>query len=189
MATEFLPIAPDLLASVTPLLPAGRYLLTTSLEGYSDAHVIAGVHQVSDSPPLLLVAMPKGLPLSPMIRDARHFAVGVLPMDTCTLSRMFESPAPAGVDRFLGLPCVQLPRGIRMPSRVRGWFACEMVRHLDIGGDHEIYIGLVHEAALAAPGTPAQAARSRAACASSRAGATPARKPRAPHPSRLRSRA
>lgn len=190
MATDFPPADPTTVDAASTLLPSGRFLLTTTLEGFSDAHIISNVSRISTTPPLLLVGMEKGLSLSPMIRDSRRFAIGVLPQEPCALSRMFGTPATGASDRFLGLPCLTLHGGLRMPSRVRGWFACEMVRHLDVGGDREVYIGLVYAASLVeAPSavTPARASSRLASPRGTSAAARSALSARAS--SRLRSRA
>ncbi len=160
MATDFPPAAPEIVDPVMALLPAGRFLLVSRIADHCDGVVLAAVTRVSNAPPLLFACLEKGLTLSPMIRDSRRFAVGVLPPEPCAISRLFGRPPAFDEDRFLGLPTISLPSGLRMPSRVLGWLDCEMVRHLDIGGDCEVYIGQVHAAqrvASPAPPTPLRA--------------------------------
>lgn len=183
MATDFPPASPEIVDPVVGLLPAGRFLLVSRLADHCDGVVVAAVTQVSTSPPLLFVCLEKGQTLSPVIRDSRRFAIGILPKEPCAISRLFGRPAALDEDRFLGLPTITMPSGLRMPSRVRGWFDCEMVRHLDIGGDGEVYIGQVHAAQRVDPPAPPTPMRT----AASRNGSTRAVSSRAA--SRLRSRA
>ena len=48
-------------------------------------------------------------------------------------------------DPFLGHALVEGPSkiDIPIPNRAVSWLACELLRHLDIEADHEVYIGRV----------------------------------------------
>ncbi|MDA1008242.1 MAG: flavin reductase family protein [Planctomycetota bacterium] len=112
------------------------------------ARFIPAVTRISKSPPLLLIALPKGDVISPIIRDARQFAVCLLDQNERIMARLVERAQEGSTDPFMVMDAITLPSGITAPARIRAWFDCEMVRHLDIGGDSEVYIGMVHHASV-----------------------------------------
>ena len=102
------------------------------------------VQQASNVPPTLLISVQKGQPLSPLIRDRRAFAVCEIAKGDLLVNRLFETPRELhGDDPFLGLPVIETSLGLPVPRCVASWVECELVRHLDIEADYEIYIGRV----------------------------------------------
>ncbi len=151
------------IAHVLDLVPASHFLLTSAFGELRSAVVVRCVQQVAMHPPMLLVAMEKGQALSPVIRDSRNFALCLLARDERVLLRTFARAPDQGSDPFLTIPHLVAPGGAPVPLRSRGYIACELVRHLDIEADYEVYIGMVHTAATLElptnPGKRAAAAR------------------------------
>lgn len=135
-------------AHVLDLVPASTFLLTAAFGELRSAVTVRFVQQVATQPPMLLIAMEKGQTISPIIRDARNFALCVLDRQERVLPRLFAQSPDQGVDAFLTVPHMTVPGGAPVPTRALGFIACEVVRHLDIEADHEVYIGMVHHAAL-----------------------------------------
>lgn len=135
-------------AHVLDLVPANEFLVTAAFGELRSAVTLRFVQQVATNPPMLLIAMEKGQTISPIIRDARNFALCVLDRHERTLPRLFAHAPDQGVDAFLTVPHIVAPGGAPVPLRATGYIACEVVRHLDIEADHEVYIGMVHHAAL-----------------------------------------
>lgn len=135
--------ATDPRAEALALIPHGHFVLTAS---YGESHggvVVRWVQQVSGAPPLVVVAIEKGQPLSPIIRDSRRFVLCQLAPDDRVLLRVFDSGRDDGHDPFLGLPVMRAPSGSPVLLRSRSWLDCELTRHLDVEGNCELYIGAV----------------------------------------------
>jgi flavin reductase (DIM6/NTAB) family NADH-FMN oxidoreductase RutF len=133
---------------VLELVPASHFLLTSAFGELRSGVIVRCVQQVAMHPPMLLVAMEKGQALSPVIRDSRNFALCVLARDDRMMLRTFARAPDQGSDPFLSIPHLVAPGGAPVPLRARGFIACELIRHLDIEADYEVYIGMVHSARL-----------------------------------------
>ncbi|MSR44055.1 MAG: flavin reductase [Phycisphaerales bacterium] len=138
----------DSVEHVLNLVPATTFLLSSAYGELRSAVVVKCVQQVAMHPPMMLVAMEKGQSLSPVIRDSRNFAICVLAHDDRATRMMFATAPDQGVDAFLTIPHLIVPGGSPVPMRALGYIACELVRHLDIEADYEVYIGMVHHAGL-----------------------------------------
>lgn len=126
-------------------IPAGSFLLTSAYGDQRGGVPVKWVQQCCENPPMVMVAVEKGHPLSPVIRDSRCFAVCQLdPADRASL-RTFEQQQP-GMDPFVGVVSTSAPSGAPVPGRAIAFADCELARHVDIDGDHEIYMGVVHHA-------------------------------------------
>ncbi|MSR69625.1 MAG: hypothetical protein EXS17_04690 [Phycisphaerales bacterium] len=133
---------------VLELIPSSLFLLTSAYGEMRGGIIVRCVQQVAMQPSMLLIAMEKGQPISPIIRDSRNFALCILTVDDRATPKMFASDRNQSVDAFLTIPHLVAPGGCPVPLRARGYVACELVRHLDIESDYEVYIGMVHAAAL-----------------------------------------
>lgn len=141
---------PALRADVAPALdriPTGSFLLTSAYGDQRGGVAVTWVQQCCHTPPMVMVAVEKGHALSPVIRDSRAFAVCQLDPADRGLLRAFEQQQP-GIDPFMGMPSTNTPSGAPVPSRALGYADCELARHVDIDGDHEIYVGVVHHATV-----------------------------------------
>jgi len=129
-------------------VPAGQFLITTAYGDVRDGRIVERVQQCGTQPAMLLVAMEKGHPLSPLIRDSRTFALSLLDPSERMLQRVFGPDRRIGDDPFLTYPHQVGAMGAPIVTRAVAWFDCEVVRHLDMETNFELYIGLVHAAAL-----------------------------------------
>ena len=187
-ALDWTPADRPAVAPMLDRIPAGAFILTS---GHADLRAgvsVKWVQQCATTPPMVMVAVQKGHVLSPLIRDSRSFAVCQLdPADRST-SRAFELQTP-GIDPFIGAPVDRTPSGCPVPARALGFIDCELTRHVDLYGDCEIYVGIVHHATtLLDPRAPAaclcdgvtvQRAVQPAKPAPTRRAVTPAKKPAA----------
>lgn len=127
-------------------LPVGRHLLTA---GYGQSRNALVIHRISlgaDDPPTVILAVRKGHALSPLIRDSGRFGIAEIGVADDMLVRMFREPASLqDEDPFLGHALVPGPLqvDIPIPERAVSWLSCELLRHLDIEADHEVYIGRI----------------------------------------------
>ncbi|MFO0829552.1 MAG: flavin reductase family protein [Phycisphaerales bacterium] len=143
------------------LIPHGHFVLTAAFGDYRGGVIVRWVQQVSSVPPLVIVAIEKGQPLSPLIRDSRRFALCQLPEGDRILLKIFEPDRDDPTDPFLGLATIKAPSGSPVPVRAAAWLDCELTRHLDVEGNCELYVGLVHAGSVLpprlAPAPPADA--------------------------------
>jgi len=135
-------------------IPNAQYLITTAYGDVRDGRIIDRVQQCGTAPPMLLVAMEKGHVLSPLIRDSRTFSLSLLDPNERLLQRVFGPDRRIGDDPFLTYPSTKGILGAPIVTRAVAWFDCEVVRHLDMETNYELYIGVVHAAGLGTP--PAQ---------------------------------
>jgi flavin reductase (DIM6/NTAB) family NADH-FMN oxidoreductase RutF len=135
-------------------VPVGQFLITTAYGDVRDGRIVDRVQQCGTQPAMLLVAMEKGHPLSPLIRDSRTFALSLLDPSERMLQRVFGPDRRIGDDPFLTYPHQVGSMGAPIVTRAVAWFDCEVVRHLDMETNFELYIGLVHAAGLGS--APAQ---------------------------------
>jgi len=144
---------PELLQALASV-PASSFLLTTAFGDVRDGRIVERVQQCGTCPPMLLVAMEKGHPLSPLIRDSRTFALSLLDPNERLLQRVFGPERRVGDDPFLTYPHQIGSLGAPIVTRAIAWFDCEVVRHLDMETNFELFIGQVHAAGAGV--TPAQ---------------------------------
>jgi len=145
-ALDWVPAERPTVAPVLDRIPAGSFVLTSAHADLRAGVSVKWVQQCSTTPPMVMVAVQKGHVLSPLIRDSRSFCVCQLdPADRST-SRAFDLQTP-GIDPFIGSPVDRTPSGCPVPARSLGYVDCELTRHVDIDGDCEIYVGIVHHAA------------------------------------------
>ncbi len=127
-------------------VPSARYLLSAAHGASRNGMVVSRIQHCADEPPIVAISVRKGHQLSPLIRDSALFGLAELRATDRLLTRKFESPVELhGEDPFLGhrlLP-ESLTRGLPIPAGVAAWISCELVRHLDIEADHELYVGRV----------------------------------------------
>lgn len=127
------------------LLPSGLFLLTAANEGKRAGVFLASVQVCADEPAMLCIAMRKGHWIEPMIRDCHCFGVCIVDPADKLLCRKFGDvlkPREPG-DPFDCFAVEKLVTGAPIVRRCLAGIDCEVVRHLDIEADHELYIGRV----------------------------------------------
>ncbi len=170
---DWLPADRPAIASILDRVPNGWFVLSAAHGETRCGALVRWVQQCAATPPMLVVAIEKGQALSPIIRDSHGFAVCQLHRDDRVLRRIFPPMPEHGVDPFISVPHLRTPSGAPVPLRTMSWFDCELVRHLDIGGDCELYVGVVHHASVVQPGAAAPCHCAAEPCAHS--GVTPAK--------------
>jgi len=125
-------------------LTRGLYVLTSCFEGKRAGVVVRSVQPCADEPPLLAVAVRTGHWIEPLIRDSHAFAICRVNVSEKLMLRKFaETARPRDGDPF---DCVRSERLVTSaPVLVDSPLVldCEVVRHLDIEADHELFIGHV----------------------------------------------
>ena len=138
------PIARSEVADLLEEIPSGKFLVTSRFGEMRSAAIVRWVQQCATNPPMVALAIEKGQGLSPIIRDSRNFALCRVDDDDPLVDRVFQVMPDHGRDPFLGLPHLSTPSMCPVPMRARWWLDCEMIRHLDIESDHEMWVAGVH---------------------------------------------
>lgn len=144
------------LARSLGLVPSGVFILTAAHEGARAGLMVYWVQQAGFVPPLLTVAVPKGLLIAPMIRDSHAFGLCQLARGERFLDRKFLPEEMAAGDPFMAIETLTLVTGVPLIARALAAFDCRVVRHLEFEGDHEFFVGEVAAARVFdADGRPA----------------------------------
>ncbi|MFI4916842.1 MAG: flavin reductase family protein [Phycisphaerales bacterium JB060] len=131
-------------------LATGLYLLSASYDGDRAGILALGAHLCATEPLLICVPVRRGHRIEPLIRDSRAFAVSSVSPDDRSMRRRFERYPPAEQyhDPFNAIGVLTLETGAPIPESSALAFDCEVVRHVDMDADHELYIGRVVDARL-----------------------------------------
>jgi flavin reductase (DIM6/NTAB) family NADH-FMN oxidoreductase RutF len=126
------------------VFPRGAYLLTAAYEHKRAGQLVYSVQPCADEPILICVAARKGHPIEPLIRDASRFAVCLIDAADKLLMRTFNQVGGATKgDPFDALEVDRLVTGAPVLRRSLAALDCQVIRHLDVDADHELYVGQV----------------------------------------------
>ncbi len=123
-------------------IPSGLFILTARNEDRRLGMLTSWVQQVSFKPPMISIAIAKGRPIMPLISESRRFGLCQLPSDDRVFLRKFAGHIDPAEDPFLGFEMngdtvTDLP----ILANVLGYLECEVVCHLDVDGDHDLFVG------------------------------------------------
>lgn len=151
---------------VARLNRGGEFVMTSRHESSRLGVVVRRVMCCADSPLSVCVALMKGHPISPLIRDSHSFALCALDPADRVLPRVFERSMPGvpsgntlngqatGVlspsrmgdpasDPFISMEVESIVTGSPVLKRCEWAIDCRVLMHLDFETDHEMYIGMV----------------------------------------------
>jgi len=128
-------------------VPSGLFVLTAEHEERRLGTLVSLVQRVCVQPPMVSVAVPKGEPIMPLISESRHFGLCQVPAGDRVMRRKFAHDVTLSEDPFLGLEMTGglLPR-VPVLAASLSYMECELVRHLDVEGDHDLFIGAIKSA-------------------------------------------
>jgi flavin reductase (DIM6/NTAB) family NADH-FMN oxidoreductase RutF len=125
-------------------IPSGLFVLTASHEERRSGMLASWVQQVCFQPPMVSVAIGKGRPIMPLISESRRFGICQLPRNEKVILRKFAGGTELGEDPFLGFEMVQhTVTGVPILAHVLSYLECELACHMDVEGDHDIFVGEV----------------------------------------------
>ncbi|GIW74138.1 MAG: hypothetical protein KatS3mg103_0660 [Phycisphaerales bacterium] len=138
-------------------LPSNLFVLTSAYDQLRAGTLVVGVHRCATEPLLLSVPVRRGHPINPLIRDSRAFAVcSIDPQDRAMRRRFaFHPSAEERHDPFDALAVLSLRTGSPILRSSALAFDCEVLRHVDMEADHELYIGRVVAVRVAGEPPPA----------------------------------
>lgn len=128
-------------------IPSGRFVLTAEHEDRRAGMLVHWVQQVCIEPSMVSVAVAKGKPIMPLISESRKFALCQIGEDDKRMQRKFAQDSEPGDDPFLGFELRPSKLGsVPIMSGALAYFECELSCHMDVEGDHDLFVGRVHAA-------------------------------------------
>ncbi|MEQ9461574.1 MAG: flavin reductase family protein [Phycisphaeraceae bacterium] len=125
-------------------IPLGLFVLTASHEDHRLGMLASWVQQVCFEPPMVCVAVAKGRSILPLLSESRHFALCQIAADDRIIQRKFAKEFEPGEDPFLGFELIHGSiRDLPILSGCSAFMECELSCHLDVEGDHDLFIGKV----------------------------------------------
>lgn len=126
------------------LLAAHPVAMCTSLNGRRYATFVLGVQPASQAPPMLCISSRCGSVIDPVLRDSHVFSVFSLgPGERVLSKRMSEGVSIRGMDIFDGINVERLQGGLPALASSPVALECEVVRHIDLEADHQLYVGRI----------------------------------------------
>ena len=137
-------------------IPSGLFILTAAHEDRRMGRLVGWVQQACFEPPMISIALCKGTPIMPLISESRQFGLCQIAEDDRTMLRKFSSQVDPADDPFLGVSLAK-PVLSRLPilASSQVYFECELTCHIDVEGDHDLFVGTVVNAGFQGPFTPA----------------------------------
>lgn len=125
-------------------IPSGVFLMTAAFEDRKIGMLCSFVQQVCIEPPMVCVAVGKGRSIMPLISESRQFGLCQLADDDRMVRRKFMSELDPQDDPFLGFELLhsKLP-GLPILKSAVSYLECELSCHMDVEGDHDLFVGLV----------------------------------------------
>ncbi|MCK4872265.1 MAG: flavin reductase [Phycisphaerales bacterium] len=123
-------------------IPAGLYVLTAAYEAKRAAVLVHWVQRASGNPLTVSVAVPTGQRITPLIRDSRAFALCQLAAENRYLARRFQTDILSG-DSVDSLDFEEAVTGSPLLTRAISCVDCQLLRHVDLDADHDLYVGEV----------------------------------------------
>jgi flavin reductase (DIM6/NTAB) family NADH-FMN oxidoreductase RutF len=124
-------------------IPSGLFILTAAHEDRRSGMLCSWVQQLCFEPPMVSVAVAKGRPIMPLISESRRFGLCQLSKDDKVVLRKFSSGVDSSEDPFLGFDLIHNTTGIPVFANTLSYFECELASHLDVEGDHDLFVGRI----------------------------------------------
>lgn len=132
------------IGQVLAKIPSGLFILTARYEEQSAGVLVGWVQQVCFEPPMVSVAIAKGRRIMPLISESRKFGLCQLAEGDKLIFRKFAGGVDAGDDPFLGFE-MQKDTALGLPifAQCLGYMECQVACHIDVEGDHDLFVGRV----------------------------------------------
>ncbi|HEY0166860.1 MAG TPA: flavin reductase family protein [Jatrophihabitans sp.] len=113
-----------------------------------DAQTVNSLTEVSMSPPLVSICLPRDSPFLQDLRSSLSWGISILDVCGDDIAVQFAQDRPARASALAGLGLTPAPRTGALVMPGRSWLECELFRCVD-AGDHTVVIGEVLSAQLA----------------------------------------
>lgn len=146
--------APSHVVEVLSLIPESVFVLTSATEHTRRGLLVNWVQRCAGAPPMVMVALPVGQSVEPVILESRSFALCQLPADNCFLTRRYANAFQSQDDPFFATSTRCAPSGAPIIDTAVAFLDCELVRRLDLESDSGIYIGAVKHGGILNDASP-----------------------------------
>lgn len=119
------------------------FVMTAAFDDARAAILVEWVQQCAMEPPMVCVAVRKGRPIEPLIRDSHSFALCEAADEDLYLIRRLRKACEHEDDVLELLEYETLRTGSPCITRAGRVLDCEVVRHVDFEADYELYIAQV----------------------------------------------
>lgn len=141
METEM--VARDVIREVIDSVPHGLFLMTAEHDDTRTGVLSTRVQVCSVDPCLVVISIPRGTPIEPLLRDSRSFALCRINDGDRLVQRRFDPHPRRGDDPFVGIPTSIAVTGAPIVHRAQYYFDCSIVGHLAPEADCRLYLGEV----------------------------------------------
>ena len=136
-------------------IPTGVFVLTARHEDRRTGLLVRRVQQVCTQPPMVCVAVEKGQAIMPLISESHRFGLCQIGEKDRLLRRKFATTPDAADDPFLGAELADGgPGGVPLLQEALATLTCELTCHMDVEGDHDLFVGVVRAGRARDGGTP-----------------------------------
>lgn len=123
------------------LIPCGLFIMTSAWEDRRSGVLAPWVQLCSLDPPMIVIALMKGLPIEPLVRDSRKFVLCQIAADDRFLQRRFAETPDRSEDPFVSFKTRETSSGAPIIERAMSYVECELVRHVDLDSNYRIFVG------------------------------------------------
>lgn len=132
------------IAAALGAIPSGLFILTAQHEDRRLGMLASWVQQTCFEPPMVVVSVGKGRSIMPLISESRQFVLCQLAEGERLLQRKFATSPDLGEDPFLGFELIQgALSNVPILKGALSYLECELACHLDVEGDHDLFVGAV----------------------------------------------
>ncbi len=123
-------------------IPSGLFILTAGNTERRTGMLASWVQQVAFEPATITVAVRKGRPILALISETRRFGLCQVPEKDKLLLKKFASGVDDDEDPFIGFEMVEAA-GAPIIGQSMSYMECEVVTHMDVEADHDLFVGRV----------------------------------------------
>ncbi|MCX7733442.1 MAG: flavin reductase family protein [bacterium] len=121
----------------------GLFVATSSDNQNTASGTINWVSQVSFKPPAVVIGVKKDSFLYKVIMSSKKFALNIVGKDQKDMAQTFFKGHSVESGKLGGYDVIFGELGCPIIKDAAGAFECEVINHIDFGGDHDIFVGKV----------------------------------------------
>ena len=141
-------VARDVIHEVISRVPHGLFLMTAAHDDTRTGVLSTRVQICAADPFLIVVSIPKGTSIEPLLRDSRSFGLCRIDEGDRLVQRRFDPQPRRNEDPFVALPTSTAVTGAPIVHRSKFYFDCSIVGHIAPEADCRLYLGHVQAIGL-----------------------------------------